>query len=405
MVFRRSSLRVLLVIGLIGASPAGPLIADSGASAAGPGSILYTYDDLGRLSAAVDPAGAIARYTYDAAGNITKITRGTLPNLAVVDVSPSHGPVGSTVSIYGRGFSPTKANDTVKFNGTVATVTSASTSRLAVKVPNGTTTGPVKVTTGGTTATGPVFTVIPSGAPVVSSFSPSIAALGATVTINGQKFQPDPVEDIVAFGAGRASVTSATATRITAKLPTSAASGKVSVTTPFGTGVGTQDLFVPPAPYTPAQVAVATRMTLDSNKVVSVPASKVAMVLFDGAGGARFLLQLTNVTLGSSSCCSATVAVFQPNGSRLVPPQDFGTNGGVVIDTTALPRTGTYALLIDPGTNTGNATLHLKTVPPDPSATITPGGPGVTLNMPSPGQVGRMTFASTAGTRVAMDLS
>ena len=39
--------------------------------------IQYVYDDLGRLSKVVDPAGNVAEYVYDAVGNILAIKRST----------------------------------------------------------------------------------------------------------------------------------------------------------------------------------------------------------------------------------------------------------------------------------------------------------------------------------------
>ena len=99
--------------------------------------ISYVYDNLGRLLAVIDPASDTAVYAYDAVGNLTGITRQASSTLAILQFTPSGGPVGTSVTIYGTGFSATPASNTVKFNGTTATVATASTTVLTTTVPTG----------------------------------------------------------------------------------------------------------------------------------------------------------------------------------------------------------------------------------------------------------------------------
>ncbi len=72
----------------------------------------YVYDPLGRLVGVIDPAVGTARYTYDAVGNITSVTRPLPDVVSIIDFSPHQGPVGTQVTIYGTGFG-TVANTTV----------------------------------------------------------------------------------------------------------------------------------------------------------------------------------------------------------------------------------------------------------------------------------------------------
>jgi len=65
---------------------------------------------------------------------------------AVTSFTPKNSIVGSTVVITGTNFSPTAANNVVKFNGVTATVSEASATSLTVTVPEGATTGKVSVT-------------------------------------------------------------------------------------------------------------------------------------------------------------------------------------------------------------------------------------------------------------------
>src|SRR2546423_9374903 len=117
-----------------------------------------------RLSCA--PASDTALYAYDAVGNLQGITRQLSSTKAIFQFTPSSGPVGTTVTIYGTGFSATPSSNTVKFNGTTTTVHTASTTVLTANVPAGATTGTISVTVSGTTATSAAaFTVGTGGAP------------------------------------------------------------------------------------------------------------------------------------------------------------------------------------------------------------------------------------------------
>src|SRR5262249_48960971 len=75
--------------------------------------------------------------------------------------SPSGGSPGTEVAIQGILFDNTVAGNAVRFNGTQAMVSSASSTALAVVVPEGATTGRISVTTSGGTGTSDAdFTVL-----------------------------------------------------------------------------------------------------------------------------------------------------------------------------------------------------------------------------------------------------
>src|SRR3989449_11690762 len=83
---------------------------------------------------------------------------------SITSLTPNVGAVGSSIVIAGSNFGPSQGSGTVKFNGTLATVTSWAASSITATVPIGATTGNAVVTAAGGVASGGVaFTV--TGAP------------------------------------------------------------------------------------------------------------------------------------------------------------------------------------------------------------------------------------------------
>lgn len=100
----------------------------------------------------------------------TGTTGGGVPT--VTGMSPSSGTVGTTVTINGTNFSGTLANNTVRFNGSQAIVSGATTTSLTVTVPSGAATGTVSVATAGGTATSAgSFTVNAGAVTLVPAFT------------------------------------------------------------------------------------------------------------------------------------------------------------------------------------------------------------------------------------------
>jgi hypothetical protein len=143
----------------------------------------------------------------------------------------------------------------------------------------------------------------------------------------------------------------------------------------------------------------------DPVTVTTTAADENARLTFDGSAGQRISLKLTNVTIGTSCCSSAKVSILKPDGTVLLAPASFGTNGGF-IDTKTLILSGTYTIVIDPqNAATGSATVTLYDVPPDTTAVIVPGGSDVTMSTTVPGQNARLTFEGSAGRQVSLKLT
>jgi RHS repeat-associated protein len=79
----------------------------------------------------------------------------------IVSFSPISGRVGTSVTLAGTNFDPEASGNRVTFAGTLATVGSATSTSIAVTVPNGALSGPLSLTTaGGTATTANAFTVV-----------------------------------------------------------------------------------------------------------------------------------------------------------------------------------------------------------------------------------------------------
>ena len=154
--------------------------------------------------------------------------------------SPTSGPVGTSVTI--NGLHLTGATS-VTFNGTSATFTVNSGSKITATVPSGATTGKIAVVkpTGTATSTDNFNVTNQSGGPTISGFSPNSGPVGTSVTINGSNFTG---AGSVKFNGTSATFTINSASKITATVPSGATTGKISVTTPGGTATSSASFTV-----------------------------------------------------------------------------------------------------------------------------------------------------------------
>lgn len=120
------------------------------------------------------PQNFTSPVTYTITAEITSIVENwtveAVNPTPTISLFPSSGKEGTEVSIYGRGFSSTIGDNNVSFGGVSATVTSASTNKLVVNVPTGTSIGinEVAVTSNGLNYfSEPNFTIVSSGTSAV----------------------------------------------------------------------------------------------------------------------------------------------------------------------------------------------------------------------------------------------
>jgi hypothetical protein len=262
--------------------------------------------------------------------------------------------------------------------------------------------------------------ITPGGSPV--TLTTTVAGQNGSLTFSGtsgQRISLD-VDSVTFSGSSCCSATVALlapdgSTLVPANYIGTLTSGEVIDATPLPQ-TGTYTLVVDPQ----GQATGSARFTLfnvpaDTGGTITPGGSPVTATIstpgqnasytFSGSQNQRISLNIDQVTLGSSSCCSGKVSIKNPDGTTLVTPTFFGTLGNTFIDTTVLPQTGTYTLSIDPqGNATGSARLTMYDVPADTSGTITAGGAAQTVTTTVPGQNGTLTFSGSQNQRISLNI-
>ncbi len=154
----------------------------------------------------------------------------------ITSFSPTSGTSGISVTIYGMNFGCTTS---VSFNGASTSFTVNSASQITATVPSSATTGPITVATSGGTGASGNFTV--AKVPTITSFMPPHGNVGTSVTIYGTNLIG---ATSVTFNGVTASFSAGTSTRMSATVPTTATSGRITVTTPGGTATSSSDFTV-----------------------------------------------------------------------------------------------------------------------------------------------------------------
>jgi large repetitive protein len=369
-------------------------------------SVTYGYDALGRLvQANVAALNIVENYAYDSAGNITSVSSSPAATLAVSNLSSPQGAAGSTVTIFGSGFSTTPSSNTVQFNGMAATVISATSTQLVVSVPTNATNGFVTVKTGSTTVSSTTaFAVTASaGAPTIASFTPPIAITGGTVTLTGSGFQSVLADNQVQVNQTAATVVSATPTALTFVVPSfgagtqstitfSAMSAPITVTTPSGSTTSATDLVLSAAPI-PAPIIT----TVGAAPVTfATPTATAQLMAFNATAGQSIeLVANTQTTPGT-----IVGTVVAPNGATAARLNFTASGQSLQV---ATPVTGRYTVYFYPyGTQGGSVSFSV--IGPVTGA-LTLNGTPTTQTLTVPGQNSVLTFSGTQGQNVMLSFS
>jgi gliding motility-associated-like protein len=173
-----------------------------------------------------------AEFNVDINTYVEKISAGNFGPPTITSFSPTSGPIGTTITITGTNFSIIPGDNRVTFNGgAVAFGSVSTTTSITTAVPAGANSGNIGVTVGCYPIAVSVgsFIVTTGALPTITSFTPISGPIGTTVTITGTNFSTIPANNIVYFGAVRATVTIATSTQLTVTVPPGATFKPITV--------------------------------------------------------------------------------------------------------------------------------------------------------------------------------
>ncbi len=194
------------------------------------------------------------------------------PTLSITSFSTHSGPAGTVLDIRGIGFAP---GSSVKFNGTASSgVTYINPGEVKATVPATATSGPIALSDAlGTARAGGTYTVTPSVAPTISSFTPASTITGTKVMITGTYLSG---ASSIKFGSLAASnFTIYSPTQLAVRVPDGAIAAPISVITAAGSATST-DSFTPTLSitgFTPASGPAGT--IVDITGIGFTPTSSV----------------------------------------------------------------------------------------------------------------------------------
>jgi IPT/TIG domain len=236
----------------------------------------FSVDSDHQITATVPAAGTTGKLSVVTPGGTATSATNLLVVPTITGFAPGSAAAGSTVTVDGTGFGTVTS---VKVNGVAASFTRLSALQVRLTVPAAASTGTISVTTAGGTATSAATLAV---LPKVTGFTPSAAAVGATVTINGNAFGG---ASSVLFNGVIAVPATVTATKVTVVVPPAASTGKLTVVTGAGSGQSTGTFKVLPklTSFTPGSGAAGDSVTIAGSGFTDVTAVK-----FNGVAAAGY---------------------------------------------------------------------------------------------------------------------
>ncbi len=310
-----------------------------------------------------------------------------IPAPSINSFTPTSAAPGSLVTITGTDFSGTTA---VSFGGTPAAAYTIVSSTTITATVNTGTSGAVSVTSRGGTVSVPGFVLIGTPAPNITSFSPTSAANGESVVINGSDFQSTSA---VSFGGTpAASFSIQSPNRIIAILG-NGSTGDIVVTTPAGTANKPGFTFTTPPKITSFTPNIGTAGSIVT--ITGLNFTNTDVVSFGGVASPSFnIISPTTITATVGSGASGSVMVNTPKGVSTAPGFVFVSAPTI---TSFTPSSAPIASnVVITGTNfTGTTSVSFGGIPATSFTVFSP--TSITAKVPN-GNSGSITVSNQAGT-------
>jgi hypothetical protein len=228
-----------------------------------------------------------------------------------------------------------------------------------------------------------LFAVTSYCQPVINSFFPTAAPVGSPITIFGSGFDPIPANNIVFFGAIKASVIIASATSLTVNVPAGANYKPISVTTANLTGYSRQPFSVT---FPGTGILNANTLSIYDNYTKGATVAGITASDLDGDGKADLIFTNTSSTINVMRNTSTgtvisfdTIQTFITNaGSNGLAAADFDGDGKPdlavsnafasilsVLRNTSTPGTISFATKIDLLADMGQSDIGVSDIDGD----------------------------------------
>lgn len=311
----------------------------------------------------------------------------------ITGITPSTGVGGTSVTINGSGFRPTRNSSNVTFNGQTATITSWTDTQIVASVPSAAATGPVVVSVSAQTnviSNQDVVFTVPS--PVITGLVPSAGPVDTQVQINGAGFGAVQGSSTVKFSSIAATIVGWSDTQILAKVPLTATTGSVAVTVSGVTSSSVVNFTIPPPVITGVSPTSGLPGTLVTITGSGFQANKGnGWISFSGSNATTSTWTDTQIT-ATVPQGAATGAVNVRANNFVYSNQDILFTVPKPLITSVTPSTG------PPGTQVQINGSGFGATPG--SSTVTFAGINATLGSWSDTQISA-TVPATAGTGVA----
>ncbi len=162
--------------------------------------------------------------------------------------------------------------------------------------------------------------------PTIITFAPISGPAGSSVTITGTNFNTTPANNVVVFGATRATVTAATSTQLTVTVPAGATYAPITVlNTTTGLLAYSKSNFTPT--FSPNK-GIITAADFNPKVDFTAGANPWSVAIGDLDGDGKADLAVTNYSSNAVSVYRNTSSIGSINAASFAPKVDFTTGSG-----------------------------------------------------------------------------